>query len=135
MEEDEDSVFEAEMVADFELDSTWEEEEAIWVEEEEEAIWAEEDEAASILDCLEATATVADSILEERDVESAEAATAALLVNVELLLSIDLVLLPADADSSMEAKAVFDTEVLLPSSDPSLSRSLETVLLLTRGEV
>ena len=133
MEEDEDSVFEAEMVADFELDSTWEEEEATWVEEEEEAIWAEEDEAASILDCLEATATVADSILEERDVESAEAA--ALLVNVELLLSIDLVLLPADADSSMEAKAVFDTEVLLPSSDPSLSRSLETVLLLTRGEV
>ena len=127
MEEDEDSVFEAEMVADFELDSTW--------EEEEEAIWAEDDEAASILDCLEATATVADSILEERDVESAEAATAALLVKVELLLSIDLVLLPADADSSMEAKAVFDTEVLLPSSDPSLSRSLETVLLLTRGEV
>ena len=124
MEEDEDSVFEAEMVADFELDSTWEEEEATWVEE---------DEAASILDCLEATATVADSILEERDVESAEAA--ALLVKVELLLSIDLVLLPADADSSMEAKAVFDTEVLLPSSDPSLSRSLETVLLLTRGEV
>ena len=133
MEEDEDSVFEAEMVADFELDSTWEEEEATWVEEEEEAIWAEEDEAASILDCLEATATVADSILEERDVESAEAA--ALLVKVELLLSIDLVLLPADADSSMEAKAVLDTEVLLPSSDPSLSRSLETVLLLTRGEV
>ena len=133
MEEDEDSVFEAEMVADFELDSTWEEEEATWVEEEEEATWAEEDEAASILDCLEATATVADSILEERDVESAEAA--ALLVKVELLLSIDLVLLPADADSSMEAKAVFDTEVLLPSSDPSLSRSLETVLLLTRGEV
>ena len=133
MEEDEDSVFEAEMVADFELDSTWEEEEATWVEEEEEAIRAEEDEAASILDCLEATATVADSILEERDVESAEAA--ALLVKVELLLSIDLVLLPADADSSMEAKAVLDTEVLLPSSDPSLSRSLETVLLLTRGEV
>ena len=58
-----------------------------------------------------------------------------MLVNVELLLSIDLVLLPADADSSMEAKAVLDTEVLLPSSDPSLSRSLETVLLLTRGEV
>ena len=133
MEEDEDSVFEAEMVADFELDSTWEEEEATWVEEEEEAIWAEEEEAASILDCLEATATVADSILEERDVESAEAA--ALLVKVELLLSIDLVLLLADADSSMEAKAVFETEVLLPSSDPSLSRSLETVLLLTRGEV
>ena len=134
MEEDEDSVFEAEMVADFELDSTWDEELATWVEEEEEANWAEEDEAASILDCLEATARVADSILEERDVESADAA-AALLVNVELLLSIDLVLLLADADSSMEAKAVFDTEVLLPSSDPSLSLSLETVLLLTRGEV
>jgi hypothetical protein len=80
---------------------------------------------------LEDTATVADSILEERDVDSAEAA--ALLVNVELLLSMDLVL-PAAA-SSMEASAVLDTEVLLPSSEPSLSRSLETVLLLTRGEV
>ena len=80
---------------------------------------------------MEDTATVADSILEERDVDSAEAA--ALLVNVELLLSMDLVL-PATA-SSMEASAVLDTEVLLPSSEPSLSRSLETVLLLTRGEV
>jgi hypothetical protein len=80
---------------------------------------------------LEDTATVADSILEERDVDSAEAA--ALLVNVELLLSMDLVL-PAAA-SSMEASAVLDTEVLLPSSEPSLSRSLDTVLLLTRGEV
>jgi hypothetical protein len=45
----------------------------------------------------------------------------------------DLVL-PAAA-SSMEASAVLDTEVLLPSSEPSLSRSLDTVLLLTRGEV
>ena len=80
---------------------------------------------------MEDTATVADSILEERDVDSAEAA--ALLVNVELLLSMDLVL-PAAA-SSMEANAVLDTEVLLPSSEPSLSRSLDTVLLLTRGEV
>jgi hypothetical protein len=79
---------------------------------------------------LEDTATVADSILEERDVDSAEAA--ALLVNVELLLSMDLVL---PAASSMEANAVLDTEVLLPSSEPSLSRSLDTVLLLTRGEV
>ena len=74
---------------------------------------------------------MADSILEEREVDSAEAA--ALLVNVELLLSIDLVL-PAAA-SSIEASAVFDTDVLLPSSEPSLSRSLDTVLLLTRGEV
>ena len=80
---------------------------------------------------MEDTATVADSILEERDVDSAEAA--ALLVNVELLLSMDLVL-PAAA-SSMEARAVLDTEVLLPSSEASLSRSLDTVLLLTRGEV
>jgi hypothetical protein len=80
---------------------------------------------------LEDTATVADSILEERDVDSAEAA--ALLVNVELLLSMDLVL-PAAA-SSMDASAVLDTDVLLPSSEPSLSRSLDTVLLLTRGEV
>ena len=56
-----------------------------------------------------------------------------MLVNVELLLSIDLVL-PAAA-SSMDANAVFDTEVLLPSSEPSLRRSLDTVLLLTRGEV
>ena len=112
------------MVADFELDSTWEDEEATWVEDE---------DADSILDCdcLEDTATVADSILEEREVDSAEAA--ALLVNVELLLSIERVL-PAAA-SSMEASAVFDTEVLLPSSEPSLSRSLDTVLLLTRGEV
>jgi hypothetical protein len=80
---------------------------------------------------LEDTATVADSILEERDVDSAEAA--ALLVNVELLLSMDRVL-PAAA-SSMDASAVLDTDVLLPSSEPSLSRSLDTVLLLTRGEV
>ena len=57
-----------------------------------------------------------------------------MLVNVELLLSIDLVL-PAAAASSMDANAVFDTEVLLPSSEPSLRRSLDTVLLLTRGEV
>ena len=99
------------------LDSNWEEEDAARVD--------------SILDCLEDTATVADSILEERDVDSAEAA--ALLVKVELLLSIDLVL-PAVV-SSMEASAVLDTEVLLPSSEPSLSRSLDTVLLLTRGDV
>jgi len=82
---------------------------------------------------LEDNATVADSILDEREVDSAEEAAAALLVKVELLLSIDLVL-PAAA-SSMEANADLDTDVLLPSSEPSLSRSLDTVLLLTRGEV
>ena len=90
---------------------------------------------------------MADSILEEREVDSAEEAltaealtaealTAALLVKVELLLSIDRVLPPADAaDSSIEASTDLDTDVLLPSSEPSLSRSLDTVLLLTRGEV
>ena len=86
---------------------------------------------------------MADSILEEREVDSAEEAltaealTAALLVKVELLLSIDRVLPPdAAADSSIEANADLDTDdVLLPSSEPSLSRSLDTVLLLTRGEV
>ena len=65
---------------------------------------------------------MADSILEEREAASV---AAALVVKVELRLSMDRFLA---SDASI-------TDVILPSSEPSLSRSLETVLLRTRGEV
>ena len=77
---------------------------------------------------MEVLATVADSILSESEATSE---STALLVKVLLLLSMDRVL-PA---SPMEASTFCDTEVFLPSSSPSLILSLDTVLLLTSGEV
>jgi len=64
---------------------------------------------------------VADSILDESEATS-------WLVSRSLLLS------PA-CRLSMAAAACCDSEVLRPSVEPSRRRSLETVLLLTNGEV
>ena len=77
---------------------------------------------------MEVLATVADSILSESEATSE---STALLVKVLLLLSMDRVL-PA---SPIEASTFCDTEVFLASSSPSLILSLDTVLLLTSGEV